>query len=192
MKRVSVFCGSSLGNDSKFSEQAYVLGKELAIQGIELVYGGAKVGLMGIVANGMLENGGRVVGVLPRFLQKKELAHERLTELMLVDTMHERKAKMHELCDGVIALPGGYGTLEELFEMLTWGQLGLHNKPVALLNINGFYDELLQFIQTMVSSGLLKETNRQMLLNDSCIVSLLAKMKSYQAPTTGKWVTHSK
>ena len=191
MKKITVFCASSLGNDNVFTEQAYQLGKELAANNLELVYGGAKVGLMGIVANGVLENGGRAIGVLPRFLQKKELAHKGLTELILVDTMHERKAKMNELCDGVIAMPGGFGTLEELFEMLTWGQLALHTKPVALLNVNGFYDGLLSFIEDMVGSGLLKEVNRKMLLSSSSITDLLELMRAYQAPTEGKWIAHN-
>lgn len=189
MKRVSVFCGSSLGTDKVFAEQAYLLGKELAKRNIELVYGGANVGLMGIVADGVLENGGKAIGVLPRFLQEKERAHDGLTELILVDTMHERKAKMRELCDGVVAMSGGYGTLEELFEMLTWAQLGLHKKPVALFNVNGFYNELLSFVETMVSKGFLKTLNQQMLLYDDCIDGMLVKMECYQAPTVGKWIT---
>ena len=191
MKKITVFCASSLGNDNVFTEQAYQLGKELAANNLELVYGGAKVGLMGVVANGVLENGGKAIGVLPRFLQEKELAHKGLTELILVDTMHERKAKMNELCDGVIALPGGFGTLEELFEMLTWGQLALHTKPVALLNVNGFYNGLLSFVEDMVGSGLLKEVNRKMLLSSSSITDLLALMRAYQAPTEGKWIAHN-
>ncbi len=149
MKRIVVFCGSSGGHDPVFAAQAFRVGQYLAEHGIELVYGGAKVGLMGAVADGTLQAGGRVTGVLPRFLRTKEVAHEHLSELMLVDTMHERKLKMHELSDGVIAMPGGYGTLEELFEMLTWGQLGLHAKPVGLLNTDGFYDHLLAMADTM-------------------------------------------
>ncbi len=131
MKRVTVFCGSSYGTDNLYKDQAFLLGQTLANQEIGLVYGGAKVGLMGAVADGVLSKGGEAIGVLPYFLQKKEVAHEQLTELILVETMHERKAKMNELSDGVIALPGGFGTLEELFEMLTWAQLGLHKKPIA-------------------------------------------------------------
>lgn len=188
MKRVAVYCGSSMGFDDAYRNQAYLLGQMLASRNIELVYGGAKVGLMGAVAQGVLENEGKVMGVLPRFLRDKELAYEGLTELILVDTMHERKAKMSELCDGVIALPGGFGTLEELFEMLTWAQLGLHGKPVAIFNINGFYDELLALAQTMVDKGFLKEVNQKMLLNGDNVAELLAKMESYKAPTTGKWI----
>ena len=150
MKRISVFCGSSFGNEEKYATQAFLLGNALAQENIDLVYGGAKVGLMGAVANGILSNKGQVFGVLPNFLKSKEVAHDNLTELIIVESMHERKTKMNELCDGVIALPGGFGTLEELFEMLTWSQLGLHKKPIGILNVDGFYDLLLQFVQKMV------------------------------------------
>ncbi|WP_420551291.1 TIGR00730 family Rossman fold protein [Tenacibaculum aiptasiae] len=186
MKRITIFCGSSFGTDNNFELQAKELGKKLALENIELVYGGANVGLMGAVANGALSNSGKVIGVLPTFLKSKEIAHTRLTELILVDSMHERKTKMNELCDGVIALPGGFGTLEELFEMLTWGQLGLHKKPIGILNINGFYNSLITFLDHMVSMGLLKEKNRKMVLISENIDELLTKMKTYQAPTTGK------
>src|SRR6478609_6089839 len=179
MKRITVFCGSSLGNGPHFQVQAKLLGQTLAKQNIELVYGGAKIGLMGAVADGALSAGGKVIGVLPNFLRSKEIAHEGLTELILVDSMHERKTKMHELCDGVIALPGGFGTLEEFFEMLTWAQLGLHKKPIAILNIDGFYDSLRSLVQTMVDKGFLKEANQQMLLMSDNIEELLDKMRNY-------------
>lgn len=142
MKSITVFCGSSFGYDEIYKTQATILGQTLAKKKIRLVYGGANVGLMGAVADGALHAGGEVVGVLPKFLQEKEIAHKHLTELILVDSMHERKIKMNDLCEGVIALPGGYGTLEEFFEMLTWAQLGLHKKPLALFNINGYYNGL--------------------------------------------------
>jgi hypothetical protein len=189
MKRIVVFCGSSGGHDPVFAAQAFRVGQYLAENGIELVYGGAKVGLMGAVADGTLQAGGRVTGVLPRFLRTKEVAHEHLSELVLVDTMHERKLKMHELSDGVIALPGGYGTLEELFEMLTWGQLGLHAKPVGLLNTDGFYDHLLALADTMTTRGFLKEENRRMLLAATAVEDLLAQMRQYQPPAAPKWIT---
>ena len=153
MKRVTVFCGSSSGSEDLYYKQAYMLGSSLAKRGIGVVYGGAKVGLMGAVADGALGAGGEVIGVLPNFLRSKEIAHMGLTELIQVESMHERKLKMNELCDGVIALPGGYGTMEEFFEMITWAQLGLHQKPIALLNINGFYDSLINLVQTMVDHG---------------------------------------
>ncbi|NYI50524.1 hypothetical protein F5613_002686 [Macellibacteroides fermentans] len=133
MKRISVFCGSSFGTEKIYEQEAYNLGKTLAEQNIELVYGGANVGLMGAVANGVLDNNGKAIGVLPTFLQKVEIGHDNLTELILVETMHQRKTKMDELSDGIITLPGGFGTLEEFFEMLTWAQLGLHKNRLQFL-----------------------------------------------------------
>ena len=189
MKRVSVFCGSSFGATSVYKDIAFELGRTLALQGIGVVYGGANVGLMGAVADGALAENGEVIGVLPHFLQRKELAHTRLAELHLVETMHERKLKMNELCDGVIALPGGMGTLEELFEMLTWGQLGLHSKPVALLNAEGFYDTLLTFLQEMVQKGFLREENRSMLLVGTSPSDTLQQMRSYEPRPVAKWIT---
>ena len=189
MKRVAVFCGSSMGTEAIFELKARELGEKLAQEKIELVYGGAHVGLMGAVANGALSEGGRVIGVLPKFLQSKEIAHQKLTQLILVNTMHERKTKMNDLCDGVISLPGGFGTLEEFFEMLTWGQLGLHKKPIGILNINGFYDELIGLFDTMVNKGFLKDLNKQMVLVSENIDDLLSQMKSYKAPGVGKWIT---
>jgi uncharacterized protein (TIGR00730 family) len=140
------------------------------------------------VASGALDAGGEVIGVLPDFLTSKEIAHDNLSELIIVSSMHERKMKMNELCDGVIALPGGFGTMEEFFEMLTWGQLGLHTKPVGIQNINGFYDSLIDFIQTMVDKGYLKEINQKMLLVDNEIDSLINQMENYQAPPVGVWI----
>ena len=192
MKRITVFCGSSFGTEEIYKEQATLLGQTMAKQNIELVYGGANVGLMGAVADGILNEGGKAIGVLPNFLRSKEIAHLGLTELILVESMHERKTKMNDLCDGVIALPGGFGTLEELFEMLTWAQLGLHKKPIAILNINGFYDSLIELTKVMVEKGLLKEANQQMLLVSDNIDDLLEQMKNYVAPTTGKWIEKDK
>ena len=187
MKRITVFCGSSAGIDSTFMSQATILGQTLAKHKIELVYGGANVGLMGAVADGVLNRGGTVIGVIPDFLRSKEIAHNGLTELIVVDSMHERKTKMNDLCDGVITLPGGFGTLEEFFEMLTWAQLGLHKKPIAVLNSNGFYDALIVLLDTMVKKGFLKEVNYKMLLVSDDIEDLLNQMKNYVAPTVGKW-----
>ena len=192
MKRITVFCGSSFGTDAIYKEQATLLGETLAGKNIELVYGGANVGLMGAVADGVLNKGGKVIGVLPDFLRSKEIAHLGLTELILVESMHERKTKMNNLCEGGIALPGGFGTLEELFEMITWAQLGLHKKPIAVLNINGFYDALIELVQTMVTKGLLKEANQQMLLVSDTIDDLLHKMENYIPPTVGKWIDKEK
>lgn len=188
MKRITVFCGSSSGDDPLLMESAYQLGQRLATLKIDVVYGGAKIGLMGAVADGALSQGGQVIGVLPVFLQTKEIAHEGLTQLIEVESMHERKLKMHELSDGVITLPGGYGTLEEYFEMLTWGQLGLHKKPVALLNIGGFYDSLLTLADNMVTAGLLKSANRTMMLVSDDINNLIDQMLAYEPPSVGKWL----
>lgn len=189
MKRITVFCGSSFGTEKEYEEQAYLLGKTLAERSIGLVYGGANVGLMGAVADGAIQNNGEVIGVLPHFLQNKEIAYEGLTELILVETMHERKTKMNALTDGVITLPGGFGTLEEFFEMLTWAQLGLHQKPIGILNINGFYDEMLALIDTMVKKGFLKVVNQQMLLTSTSIDDLLHQMETYEAPAVSKWIS---
>jgi uncharacterized protein (TIGR00730 family) len=192
MKSITIFCGSSDGSEDIYRSQAISLGKTLAQRNIQIVYGGAKVGLMGAVADAALDEGGAVTGVLPRFLRTREIAHERLSELIMVDSMHERKTKMHELSDGFIALPGGFGTLEELFEILTWAQLGLHKKPVGLLNVEGFYDHLQHLLNTMVAKGFLKEVNYSMLLVDNDIPELLDKMNRYRAPVVGKWITEDK
>ena len=189
MKRITVFCGSSFGVDPIYQEKATALGNALAKRNIELVYGGANVGLMGAVADGVLNEGGKVIGVLPLFLQSKEIAHAGLSELILVETMHERKTKMNELSDGVIALPGGFGTMEEFFEMLTWAQLGLHKKPIAILNIDGFYDSLKALTQVMVDKGFLKPVNQEMLLVSDNIEELLTNMSEYTAPEVGKWIS---
>lgn len=187
IKRISVFCGSSRGNDDIFEKQAFRLGETLASRKIGLVYGGTKIGLMNAVANGALSRGGEVTGVLPRFISDKGIAHDNLTELVLVDTMHERKTRMHELSDGIIALPGGFGTMEEFFEILTWGQLGLHRKPAGLLNINRFYDPLMALASAMNANGFIKESSRRMLLISDNIDTLLDMMEDYTAPAVDKW-----
>ena len=189
MKRITVFCGSNMGSENSFHDQATLVGKTLAKQHIEVVYGGAKVGLMGALADGALSEGGTVIGVLPSFLSSKEIVHEGLSELIMVESMHERKTKMNDLCDGVIALPGGFGTLEELFEMVTWAQLGLHKKPIAILNTNGFYDALIVLIQTMVDNGFLKPENQKMIIISDKIEDLLQQMREYKAPLVNKWIT---
>ena len=189
MKKITVFCGSSPGTDAIYREQAILLGATLASRGIELIYGGARIGLMGAVADAVLEGGGNVTGVIPDFLSGKEVAHDGLSELIIVETMHERKALMHELGEGVMALPGGYGTMEELFEMLTWGQLGLHSKPMGILNINGYYDGLIELIDAMASKGFLKQVDREMLLVSDSIVELLMLMNNYKAPHLGKFLS---
>lgn len=189
MKSITIFCGSSPGHNSEYVDKAYSLGKFLAENQIQVVYGGAKVGLMGAVANGALDQGGKVIGVLPYFLQSKEVAHPDLTELILVDTMHERKIKMHELSEGIITLPGGFGTMEEFFEMLTWGQLGLHTKPVAIFNIQGYYDFLISLFDHMLDSGFINVHHKQLLIDSDNQEELLKKMNAYESPVKGKWLS---
>lgn len=188
MKQIVVFCGSGTGIDPVYQQEAGRLGMILAQRGISVVYGGARVGLMGAVADGALAHQGTVIGVIPGFLRTKEVAHEGLTELILVESMHERKTLMHELSDGVIALPGGFGTFEELFEMLTWAQLGLHRKPIGLLNTAGFYDDLVAMIQKMADKELLRPVYQKMLLVAPTIEELIIKMDEYIAPDVPKWI----
>lgn len=188
LQSVAVFCGSSSGDNPVFHTTAHRLGETLARRGKTIVYGGARVGLMGALADGALSQGGKVIGVLPTFLRPRELAHQQLTELILVDSMHERKTMMNDLCQAVIALPGGFGTLEELFETITWSQLGLHEKPIGLLNVNAYYTPLLTLIDNMVSSRFLKEVHRDMLLVSTDIEDLLDQMAHYTAPRVKKWI----
>jgi len=188
MKRIAVYCGSSAGPNQIYRTKAAELGRYLAGRKIHVVFGGGKVGLMGILADAVLAAGGKVTGVIPGFLHVKEVAHKRLSELITVETMHVRKALIEEMVDGAIALPGGFGTLDELFEMLTWGQLGLHDKPVGVLNINGFYDPILAAIDRMVEEGFLKDLNRDMLLSSNHIEELLEAMQHYRAPKVRKWI----
>lgn len=159
-KKIAVFCGSGFGSKPIFKETAYALGTLLSQKGIGLVYGGSATGLMGVLADGVLENQGEVIGVLPGFLKEKEVAHAKLTKLILVDDMHQRKAKMNELADGFIVLPGGLGTLEEFFEILTWSQLGLHKKRIVLFNVEGYYDPLLALLQNLEDFGFFKSRNK--------------------------------
>ncbi len=188
MKSIVVFCGSSEGNDPIILESAVELGQTLASRNMTLVYGAAKIGVMGKLAEGALDTNGKVIGVIPDFLMLKEVYHPELTELIVTKNMQERKLKMHELSDGIITLPGGYGTLEELFEMITWAQLGLHQKPIGLLNVNGFYDDLLKLLQKMVVQGFLKQENYDMLLVDETVNGLLKKMEAYQPMPLPKWI----
>lgn len=189
MKSVTVFCGSSFGNDAAFEATAEELGYALADKKIKLIYGGAKVGLMGTVADAELERGGEVIGLLPKLLMTKEIAHEGLTELILCESMHERKTKMFERSEGFVALPGGFGTLEEIIEILTWAQLGLHKYPMCFLNVNGYYDHLNHLFQQMEDSKLLKPENRQMAMFATSVAELFEKMNNYDPPVVGKWIT---
>jgi len=185
---ICVFCGSSDGNDSLVISQAYLLGEKLAKQDVSLVYGAAKIGIMGQVANGVLQNNGKVIGVIPEFLKIKEVVHQGLTELIITQNMHERKMIMQERSDGFITMPGGFGTFEELFEIITWSQLGLHQKPIGLLNTSGYFDSLLKMLDTMVEKGFLKRENYELLLVEDDIDRLLEKMNNYIPPQVPKWL----
>lgn len=176
MKKIAVFCGSKVGTDPEYSKVAQALGQELAERNIELVYGGGGIGLMGIVADAALDSGGRVTGVIPEKLYEMEVAHMGLSELYRVKTMHERKALMADLSDGFIALPGGIGTLEELTEVLTWAQIGYHNKPCALLNVNGYFDHFISFFDQMEEKGFLYEPIQNQLIIESSIEGIFRKM----------------
>lgn len=189
MKSIAVFCASAEGKDPIYMETAYELGKQLAMNKIRLVYGGATVGCMGAVAKGALDHNGEVIGVLPHFLNKREIAHLNLTELIQVDNMHDRKLKMNELSDGCITIPGGFGTMEEFFEIITWGQLGLHKKPSAILNVNGFYRPLIEQLKLMNREGLLQDKNLDMLIVSAEIADILTQMSSYTPPIIEKWLT---
>ena len=189
MKSIVVFCGSGEGYNECYREAAYQLGATLASRDIRIIYGGAKAGLMGALAEGELVNGGEITGVIPHFLETKEITHQGLTHLLTVNTMHERKTTMHELSDAIIAMPGGWGTMEELFEMLTWAQLGLHRKPVGLLNVNGYYEPLKALCDNMVQEGFLSECVNKMLLISESIEDLLEQMADYEPADTPQWLT---
>lgn len=182
MKNIAVFCGSSNGASKVYIDSAKKLGKELAKRNITLVYGGASVGVMGAVADAVLKEGGQVIGIMPSFLEQREISHQRLSELIVVDSMHERKAKMAELADGFVALPGGPGTLEEFFEIFTWAQLGLHQKPCGLLNINHYFDPLVELFNHMTKEQFLQEKYRSMALVDTEPNRLLEKFNAYAPP----------
>jgi uncharacterized protein (TIGR00730 family) len=185
IRSVCVYCGSRPGNDASYAAAAVVLAQELARRDITLVYGGASVGVMGILADAALGAGGRVVGVIPRLLRDKELAHNGLSELHLVDSMHERKAKMADLADAFIALPGGFGTFEEIFEVITWAQLGLHHKPIGFLNLNEFYRELFRFIDGAVAAKFIPDVHHKLFVERSEPIALVDALFSFVAPEHG-------
>ncbi|WIX79665.1 TIGR00730 family Rossman fold protein [Amycolatopsis carbonis] len=187
LRRICVFCGSSMGFSPAYAEAAAELGKLLAQRGIGLVYGGASVGTMGVVADSALAAGGEVIGVIPEALSSVEIAHAGLTELHVVADMHQRKAKMAALSDGFLTLPGGAGTLEELFEVWTWAQLGLHSKPIGLVDVGGYYGPLVSFADHMVTEGFLGAGYRDLLLVDSDASALLDRFADYSPPTPAKW-----
>lgn len=182
MKRVAVYCGSSLGASEAYKTGAIQLGKELAKRNITLVYGGSSIGLMGAVADTVLSEGGQAIGVIPKVLEEREISHKGLTELITVETMHERKAKMAELVDGFVVMPGGTGTLEEFFEVFTWGQIGLHKKPCGLLNINHYYDPLISLFDHMIDQKFLQEKFRSMAIIEEQPGALLDRFVTYEAP----------
>ena len=188
MTRICVFAGSSPGRLDDYAVAARALGQALLARRATLVYGGAQIGLMGILADTVLAGGGEVIGVIPRHLAAKEVAHQGLTQLRVVASMHERKMQMSELSDGVVALPGGLGTLEELFEMLTWGQLGLHRKPCGLLNVSDYFDRLVMFLDDAVTQRFVRPEHRAMLLSHSDPEKLLSTMAAYRAPESEKWL----
>lgn len=188
MQRICVFCGSSAGAQPEYAEAARQLGAVLAGRGAGLVYGGGRVGLMGVVADAVLAAGGPVTGVIPRFLFTKEIDHKGVTDLRVVGTMHERKALMADLADGFVALPGGFGTLDEFCEIITWAQLGLHRKPCGLLNVAGYYDSFLAFLDRAAADGFIQPAFRALVLADDDAERLLDRMAQYQPPQAPRWL----
>ncbi len=191
VKRICVFTGSSVGVNAAHRDAAVALAEVLVERDIELVYGGGCVGLMGVLADAVLARGGRVTGVIPQALMLREVGHRGLTELKVVGSMHERKATMAQLSNGFIALPGGFGTLEELFEILTWAQLGLHQQPCGVLNADRYYDALLQFLEHALAQGFVCREHRDMLLVEDDPTRLLDRFENYRAPAVGKWLSVS-
>jgi len=188
MRRVAVYCGSSRGSAEVYSDAAKDMGRTLAQRGIGLVYGGGNVGLMGVIAQTVMQEGGEVIGVIPRFLERKEIAYRGITELRLVDTMHQRKQVMEELAEGFIAMPGGFGTLEEFFEVLTWAQLGHHSKPCGILNVEGYYDQLLAMLRHGCEEGFILREYYDMVICEVDPAGLLDAMDRYKSPRVEKWL----
>ena len=188
MKRICVFAGSSRGAREDYAQAAERLARELVTRGYGVVYGGGRVGMMGVLADATLAAGGEVIGVIPKALLEKEVAHGGLTELRVVASMHERKAMMAELSEGFIALPGGLGTLEEFFEVLTWAQLGLHPKPCGLLNVSGYYDRLLEFLNLTVEERFVKSQHRALVITSTSPADLLERFATYSPPQVEKWI----
>jgi uncharacterized protein (TIGR00730 family) len=188
MKRICVFCGSSSGARPVYADTARALGGELVRRRLGLVYGGGCVGLMGAIADAVMEGGGEVIGIIPEALVERELGHGAITDLIVVGSMHERKAKMAELSDAFVAMPGGYGTLEEFCEIITWAQLGLHRKACGVLNVDGYYDPLLALFGRFVEEGFLKPANRLLVIEDNDPARLLDKLVHYTPPLTEKWI----
>ncbi len=191
LRRVCVFCGSSPGRNPDYAGAARAMGRTLAGQGIGLVYGGGSVGLMGVLADAAVEAGGEVIGVIPEHMTSREIAHYDLTDLRIVGTMHERKALMYELADGFVALPGGLGTLEELFEILTWCQLGLQVKPSGLLDVDGYFARLVEFLDHVTAEGFIKEVHRRLVVVEERPERLLDAMRAFEPPPLPRWLTEA-
>jgi uncharacterized protein (TIGR00730 family) len=189
IRRICVFCGSNRGAGPLYAETARGVGRVLAKEGIGLVYGGGSVGLMGELADAVLADGGEAIGVIPHSLWAREVGHRGLTDLRIVDTMHERKAMMADLADGFVALPGGLGTLEEIFEIWTWAQLGLHRKPLGFLDANGFYAPLMEFLDRSVREGFVREAHRAAAIVDDDIERILRRFDEWKPPAVEKWIT---
>lgn len=187
MKSICVFCGANFNGDPALKQAIELLAEVMVSRDITLVFGGGKVGVMGLIADAVLSRGGKAIGIIPQFLMDKEVGHTGLTELHIVENMHQRKQMMNELCDGIITLPGGLGTLEEFFEVLTWLQLGLHNHPIGLLNVNGFYDLLLKQMDVMVEQRFLKSTNRELILTSGDPIELVNLMNNFNAKPDDVW-----
>jgi uncharacterized protein (TIGR00730 family) len=187
MKRLCVYCGSNYGKSDAYREAARRAGAFLAEAGITLVYGGGKVGLMGAVADAVLSSGGEVIGVIPQSLAERELAHYGVTKLIVVDSMHQRKQTMANLSDGFVALPGGIGTMDELFEIFTWAQIGIHEKPFGVLNVNGYYASLFRFLEKMVEEGFMRQGHLDSLILEEDISILVSRMRSYSPIIVNKW-----
>jgi len=187
MRRICVFCGSNAGARSEYAEAARALAAVLVERKLGIVYGGGNVGMMGVLADAALKRGGEVTGVIPRTLVDKEVAHRGVTELLIVETMHERKALMNDLSDAFIALPGGFGTLDEFFEVLTWSQLGFHGKPCALLNVAGYYDRMLAMLDHAVAERFLRPAHRELVISDTDPSRLLQRLSAFSTAPKGKW-----
>jgi uncharacterized protein (TIGR00730 family) len=187
MKAICIFCGANYNDDPLLKQQVEQLAEIMVNSSITLVFGGGKVGVMGILADAVLSRGGKAIGVIPGFLMNKEVGHSGLTQLHVVENMHQRKQLMNDLCDGIIALPGGFGTLEEFFEVLTWLQLGLHHHPVGLLNVNGFYDNLLKQLDVMVEQRFLKSANRKLVLTSADVTNLIELMDNFKIEADEVW-----
>jgi uncharacterized protein (TIGR00730 family) len=187
MKSICVFCGANISSDPELKEAVEQLAQVMVAKGITLIYGGGKVGVMGLLADAVLDKGGKAIGIIPQFLLDKEVGHTGLTELHIVENMHQRKQMMNDLCDGIIMLPGGFGTLEEFFEVLTWLQLGLHSHPVGVLNVNGFYDHLLLQMDVMVEQRFLKQANRDLVLTSADAIELVNLMENIDIKPDEVW-----